>query len=320
MLEDPAGYRSDSVAADDRRPMTPIVGRDASIPQRIWILLKSVWSGYSADDCLTRGAAIAYYSVFSLAPVLVIVIAVAGMVFGEDAARGAIVEQMTGLMGRQGAEAIQAMINGASHRNAGWLATTIGLLTLVITASGVFSEMQSALNVIWKAEPSRGGVSGMFQARLTGLGLVLALGFLLLASLVVSTAIAALDAWFAGILPGWHQLLQGVSFLVSFLLIAAMFGAIYKILPNKAISWTDVAVGAVVTSLLFSAGKHLISLYLGQSSTASTFGAASTLAVMLLWIYYSSQLFLLGAEFTRAFAQTFGTHAPSVQQEKVKAT
>lgn len=278
---------------------------------KAWHLLKSAANGYMADDCLSRGAAIAYYTVFSLAPVLVIIIAIAGLVFGEEAARGALVNEIGGLMGKQGATAIQSMIAGASSHHSGFLATGLGLVTLMITASGVFSEMQSALNIVWKAAPHTGAVTHLVQVRLMSLGLVMALGFLLVVSLVVSTALSALDAWFGGLMPGWHLLMRGVNLLVSFVMIGVLFGSIYKALPDKKIAWGDVAVGAAATTVLFSIGKYLIGLYLGESSAASTFGAASTLAVVLLWIYYSSQIFLFGAEFTRAYAETHGTHAPA---------
>ncbi len=280
---------------------------------KAWRLLKSAADGYMAHDSLTRGAAIAYYTVFSLAPVLVIVIAIAGLFFGQDAARGAIVHQIGGMMGDQGAEAIQSMIRGAFSRHSGYLATGLGIVTLIVTASGVFTEMQAALNAVWQAKPKAGAVSQIVRVRLLSLGLVMALGFLLLVSLVVSTALSAVGAWFAGILPGWHILMRGVSLLVSLVLVAVLFGTIYKTLPDRHIAWTDVTVGAAATTVLFEIGKYLIGLYLGRSSTVSVFGGASTLAVVLLWIYYSSQIFLFGAEFTRAYAETnpLPAHGPS---------
>ncbi len=277
---------------------------------KVWHLLKSAAGGYMAHDSLSRGAAIAYYTVFSLAPVLVIVIAIAGLVFGQDAARGAIVHEIGGMMGQQGAEAIQGMIAGAANPKHGYVATGIGIVTLLITASGVFTEMQAALNAVWQAQPRSGAVSHLVKVRLMSLGLIMALGFLLVVSLVISTALSAVDAWFAGVLPGWHILMRALSLAISLILVTVLFGAIYKALPDTDIAWGDVAVGAFATTVLFEIGKYLISLYLGHSATASSFGAASTLAVVLLWIYYSSQIFLFGAEFTRAYAATHGTRAP----------
>jgi membrane protein len=274
-----------------------------------WRLLKSAAEGYMADNALSRGAAVAYYTVFSLAPVLLIVVAIAGLAFGEDAARGAIVDQIGGLTGKQGAEAIQTMLHSASDKQSGYFATGVGIITLLLTASGVFSELQAALNDIWKAEPKGSTVSRLIRVRIASLGLVMALGFLLLVSLAVSAALSAIGTWLRDLLPGLQILMRLVSFVVSLVLIAALFAAIYKVLPDRDIAWRDVAVGAIATALLFDIGKVLISMYIGTSSVASTYGAAGTLAVLLLWIYYSSQIFLFGAEFTRAYAETHGSFA-----------
>ena len=274
-----------------------------------WTVVKSTFSGYGNDNCLSSGAAMSYYTVTSIAPVLVIVIAIAGLVFGGDAARGAIVDQISGLMGKQGAEAIQAMIQGAANRKSGIIATILGIGTLIITASGVFSEMQFALNTIWKAEPKGGTVSRLVWARIQGLGLVASLGFLLLVSLVVSTGLSALDHYMHDLFPGIEFLLKALSFVVSFVLISILFAAIYKILPDKSIAWRDVIVGAIATTALFTIGKFAISAYIGSSAIASSYGAAGALIVILVWIYYSSQIFLLGAEFTRAYAENHGSHA-----------
>ena len=274
-----------------------------------WGILKSAAIGYNDDNALSRGAAIAYYTIVSIAPVLVIVIAIAGLVFGADAARGAIVDQISGLMGKQGAEAIQSMIQGASNRKSGIIATIVGLVTLLVTASGVFGEMQSALNAIWKAEPPPGAVGRLVRARLASLGLVAALGFLLMVSLVISTALSALDGFLHNLLPGIETVMKVLSFLISYALISALFAAIYKVLPDKRIEWQDVIVGALATGALFTIGKFGISAYIGSSAIASSYGAAGALIVILVWIYYSSQIFLFGAEFTRAFAETHGSHA-----------
>jgi membrane protein len=285
---------------------------------KYWQVLKFTVNGYIEDGCLSRGAAIAYYTVFSLAPVLIIIIAIAGAVFGADAARGALLGELDSLMGRQGGEAIQTMIASAgSHNRSGW-AGIVGLITLIVTASGVFSELQTALNAIWRTKPHTGTVSRLVRARLASLGLVMTLGFLLLVSLVVSSALTAVGPWLDRLFPGAQVVVQTVSFLVSLGMIALLFGLIYKILPDTSLAWRDVAAGAIVTAVLFNVGKFLISLYLGSSSVASSFGAAGALALLLLWIYYSSQIFLLGAEFTRAWADIIherGPDTPEMQPE-----
>jgi membrane protein len=287
--------------------------------KKYWDLLKMAVSGFIDDDALSHGAAIAYYTIFSIAPVLVIVIAIAGLFFGHDAAEGAIVDQLRGLMGQQAAEAMQTAVKSASSHGAGIVATVVGLGTLVLTASGVFSEMQSSLNIIWKAEPRTSAATRLVKARLLSLGLIMALGFLLLVSLVISAGLQAMGTWMGGFLPGWRILAEGLNLLISFSLIAVLFGAIYKILPDKKIDWRDVAIGGIATSVLFSIGKYLIGLYIGSSAIASSYGAAGALAVVLVWIYYSAQIFLFGAEFTKAYAEIHGSHAfdPARKTENV---
>lgn len=285
---------------------------------KAWMLLKETVTEYVNDGAMSRGAAIAYYTVFSIAPLLVICIAIAGLVFGEEAARGAIVEQLRGLMGKEGAEAVQSMIESASNVESGIWATVIGVVTLLITSTGVFGELQTSLNVIWKAESDGdGAVTDVVKTRAVGLGLVGALGFLLIVSLVVSTALSALGTYLNGLLPGMGTIMQVVSFLASFALVAVLFAAIYKILPDRVLSYRDVAIGAVVTAFLFTVGKTLISLYIGSSQVASSYGAAGALIVVLLWVYYSSQIFLLGAEFTKVWSIHYGSMAG--QAERVKA-
>lgn len=269
-------------------------------------MLQETVADYIEDEALSRGAAIAYYTIFSIAPVLVICIAIAGLVFGQDAAQGAMVGQLRGMMGDQAAAAVQAMIASAGNKSSGIWATVIGLVTLLITATGVFGEMQAALNVIWKAQ-APAGVSGMLKARAASLGLVATLGFLLLVSLVVSAALTALGTTMNRVVPGIDKMLQVANFVISFLMVSALFAAIYKILPDRQLRWKDVAVGAVATAFLFTFGKTLIGLYIGSSSVATSYGAAGALVVLLLWIYYSSQIFLLGAEFTKVWASHHGS-------------
>ncbi|APH60755.1 YihY/virulence factor BrkB family protein [Granulibacter bethesdensis] len=270
--------------------------------KRILAILKDAAGGYLADNCLSRGAAIAYYTVFSMSPVLVIVIAVAGTLFGEEAARGAIVSQLGGLMGKQAAEALQAMIASAGRHGAGPIATVIGIGTLLITASGVFGEIQATLNVIWRAEPPRSTVGQLVRVRLLSLALVMTMGFLLMVSLVASAVLAAIGDWLDSFIPETRLLLQLANAGMSFFIIALIFGATYKILPDRVIAWRDVGMGAVTTALLFSAGKMLIGMYIGSSNAATSYGAAGALVIMLLWVYYSAQIFLFGAELTRAYS------------------
>jgi membrane protein len=277
---------------------------------KFWQVLKFTANGYIEDGCLSRGAAIAYYTVFSLAPVLIIVIAIAGFVFGADAAQGALVDEISALMGRQGADAIQTMIASANNQNRGGWAGAVGVATLLVTASGVFSEIQTALNAIWRSKPRAGTITRLVRARLVSLGLVMTLGFLLLVSLVVSTALSALGSWLNGLFPAAHLVMQAMSFLVSLALIALLFAVIYKILPDTQLAWRDVIIGAIATAILFDIGKFLIGLYLGSSSATSSFGAAGAFALILLWIYYSSQIFLFGAEFTRAWADIVHGRGP----------
>jgi membrane protein len=268
-------------------------------------------SEFSADQAVSRGAAIAFYTITSLAPVLVIIIGIAGLAFGHQAAQGAIVGELRGLMGQQSADMLQTAVANASGKSAGLLATILGGVTLIVAASGVFGEMQNALNLIWKAKPTGGTVSNLVRARIASLGLVMTLGFLLLVSLVASAGITALSNVIDAYIPFGHWLLMAVNFLISFALISVLFAAIYKALPDKHMEWRDVGVGAVATSALFTVGKTLIGLYLGSSTIASSYGAAGGLIIALLWIYYSAQIFLLGAEFTKVYAVTHGSHQGS---------
>ena len=234
---------------------------------------------------------------------LLIVIAIAGLAFGKDAAQNAITGELSGLMGDQTAQLLQTAIASASKRSSGTLATLVGVLTLTLTASGVFGEMQSALNAIWKAEPSGTAITRLIRARAVSLGLVAALGFLLLVSLVVSAVLSAFANQLNAVLPFGKIILSSINLVVSFGLISVLFAAIYKILPDRPLAWKDVILGAVITTLLFTAGKSLIAFYIGSSGTVSSYGAAGALIALLLWVYYSAQIFLLGAEFTKAYAK-----------------
>ena len=276
--------------------------------RRLRAMFMDAMRGFIADECLSRAASIAYFTLFSLSPLLVIAMAIAGAAFGEDAARGAVEAQLRGLLGQDAAEAIQAAVRGAADVGRGTLAGAFGVAMLLLTASGTFGEIQAALNAIWKTEvPQAGGVSQLLKAKAAAIGLVAATGFLLLTSLIASAAISALGTWMQGRLPGSAALLQALNIVASMLLLSALFAAIYKVLPDRRIAWGDVAVGAVVTAILFSIGKYAIGLYIGGAGIAGSFGAAGSLAAVLVWIYYSSLIFLLGAEITRAWANREGS-------------
>ncbi|MBV9378372.1 MAG: YihY/virulence factor BrkB family protein [Alphaproteobacteria bacterium] len=269
-----------------------------------WVSLctKAVYA-WLEDRAPTMGAAIAYYAVFSLAPILIIVIAVAGVAFGRQAAEGALFGELADLVGAESAVAVQAILRSASGTASGIFATALGIGTLIIAATAVLSELQSALNLIWKAPPSRGlGVWHLLRTRLVSLSVILVIGFLLLVSLVVSTALAALSGYLDWILPGLATILHIVHLTLSFGFTTVLFAMIFKILPDKAVEWGEVWLGAAVASLLFTVGKYLISLYIGSSNIASTYGAAGALIIILVWVYYSVQILLLGAEFAKAYA------------------
>jgi membrane protein len=286
---------------------------------KTWDLIKDTVSGFLDDEALSRAAAIAYFTIFSIAPLLLIVIAIAGLVFGQEAAQAAIMGQFSGVMGKGSGDALGSMLQsaGSQSQKSGTIATIIGIVTLLITASGAFGEIQASLNKIWKAEP-KAGLSRLVRARIASMGLVMTLGFLLVVSLAVSAGLAAVGLWVEGFFPGAKALMVVVNFVITLVLLSAVFAAIYKFLPDKQIAWRDVAVGAVATALLFTIGKSLIGLYIGTSKVAESYGTAGSLIVILVWIYYSTLTFLLGAEFTRAYAQRFGSHAAQPEAEPAR--
>jgi len=278
----------------------------------LWLLLRDMVEAFIADDALSRGASIAYYTLFAIAPVLLVVVGIAGLVFGREAAEGAIVDQLSVMMGRQTAEALQTMIESAAKPREGLLATIIGVGVLVVATSGVFGEVQAAMNAIWKSAPAEGStLSRIVRARIASLGLVVTCGFLLTVSLATSAALAGVSTYLKFVFPTATTALAVVDFLISAVLVAGMFAAMFKVLPDAPIAWRDVAIGAAATTILFDCGKYAIAFYIGQSNVASSYGAAGALIVLLVWIYYSAQIFLLGAEFTRAFARRFGSQCES---------
>jgi len=268
----------------------------------VWSILKSAVEGYIAHEALSRGAAIAFYVVTSLAPVLLIVVAVAGIVFGQDAVRGGLVQQLSGMLGQQGGELIQTMLASSSDKTSGAAASVLGAIMVLITASGVFSEMQTGLNRAWQVKAPEQPVLLMLRARAASLGLVAALGFLLMVSLAASAAISALGTYLGGSTSFAPLLLAALNTLISLGLFTLLFAAIYKVLPDTPISWREVGIGALITAVLFTIGKSLIGWYLGTTAASSGYGAAGALVLILLWAYYCAQIFLFGAELTRAIA------------------
>jgi membrane protein len=266
----------------------------------VWSILKSAVEGYIAHGALSRGAAIAFYVVTSLAPVLLIVVAVAGIVFGQDAVRGSLVQQLGGLFGQQSGELIQSMLASSSDKKSGATASVLGAVAVLITASGVFSEMQTGLNQAWQVKAPDQPVLLMLRARAASLGLVAALGFLLMVSLAASTALAALGVYLDSLTSFAPLVLAALNTLISLGLFTLLFAA--KVLPDTPISWREVGIGALITAVLFTIGKSLIGWYLGTTAASSGYGAAGALVLVLLWAYYCAQIFLFGAELTRAIA------------------
>ena len=270
-------------------------------------ILKDMFSGFVADDALTRAAGIAYFTLFSLGPLLFIASGVAGLVFGEAEVNTAIRQQAAAMLGDEAAGTVTQMAQGALGEARGGLAVLIGVVTLILTASGAFGALQGALNAVWKVEmPATSGatsaVTAFLKAKAAALGLVGTTGFLLLVSLAASAAVSAFGTWLTGLSPALEAVVHIINIVVSLAVITLLFAAIYKILPDRRLAWRDVFVGAFCTAVLFTLGKTLIGFYIGTVGVAKGFGAAGTLVVILLWIYYSAVIFLLGAEFTRAWS------------------
>jgi len=284
--------------------------RLAEYARSVWELVRDSAYGWMSHQASRTGAALAFYTVFSLAPILLLSIAIAGFFFGEQAARGEIFEQIRDLIGPAGAAAVQAVLQHAGRPGAGIIPTIVSIFTLIVGANTALVELKAGLDQIWDVPPERRqGFWYFIRTRLSSVGMILALGFLLLVSLVVSAALTALEKFSRG----EHLInfvLDWLNALFSFALVAVLFATIYKVLPSVRIAWRDVTIGAVVTALLFTAGKFAIGAYIGNSGLASTYGAAGSVILVLLWVYYSAQIFLFGAEFTRAYAFRFGSFCP----------
>jgi membrane protein len=289
-------------------------------PKEVLRLVKEAASSWSADYAPSMGAALSYYTLFSIAPLLIIVIAVAGAVFGDEAARGAIFEQLRGMVGPEGAKGVESLLQAADKPAEGAIATIVGALVLLVGATTVFGELQNALDRIWRA-PARMQSSGwwnLLRTRLLSFGMVLGIAFLLMVSLVMSAALSALGKFW--MFPGWEALSHALDVLASFGIVTLLFAMIYKFIPRVHVAWRDVWVGAAVTAVLFAVGKFLIGLYIGKSAVASTFGAAGSLVVLMVWVYYSAQIFLLGAEFTWVYAHEHGSRRGKPRQANIEVS
>lgn len=275
---------------------------------KVWSLITETFKNWQNDRASGWAAALAYYTVFSLAPLLIVAIAIAGLVFGKSAAERQLMDQMAGLMGTQGAQAIQALIQSASKPSSSIIAMVLGAGALILGATQVFVQLQDTLNLIWhvKLKPEK-PVLGILRIRFLSFEMVLGIGFLLLVSLVISAAISGLGNYLNSLIPGLHIIMEIVNIIISFAMVTVLFAAIFKILPDIIIPWKDVWVGAAVTGALFSLGKYLIGLYLGQTSFGSSYGAAGSIIIILLWVNYSSQILFFGAEFTKVYASHYGS-------------
>jgi len=272
-------------------------------PGTAWHLARQSVAAFLDDDALSKGAAISFYAVLALGPILLIVVALAGFVYGNDAARGVLLDRLSNVMGERTASFLQNAISGAASHGAGLAATAIGIVSLVLTATGVFGELQTALNAIWRAQPQRSTMRQLLRTRLVSLGLVVLLALALIVSLALSALIVGLQHALDRIMPIPAALIGLLNFVLSLVLLSVLIAAVYKVLPDRDLDWRDVAAGAVVTALLITLGKVAIGMYIGSSATISGYGAAGSFFAVLLWIYYSVEIFLLGAEFTRVYAE-----------------
>jgi membrane protein len=288
-------------------------------PGTAWKLVKQTVTAWSDDRASSMGAALSYYTLFSIAPLLLIVISVAGFFFGDAAARGELMGQLQGLLGTDGARAVEALLKSVNKPTEGLIATVAGIAALLLGATGVFAELQNDLDRIWRAPvDTRGsGVMNLLWTRLLSFGLVLGFAFLLIVSLVASAVVSALGKWWGPMFGGWEVIAQLINFAVGFALMTGMFAMIYKLMPRVRIAWRDVWIGAAVTSLLFAIGKLLIGLYLGKSGVTSAFGAAGSLVLVMVWVYYSAQIFLLGAEFTWVYAHCYGSRTNTAVSREI---
>lgn len=276
-------------------------------PKDVYLLLKNTYEEWNDDRAPLMAAALAYYTIFSLAPLAIIMIAIAGLFFGEKAAHGELVAGIQGMVGEHGAHVIQGLISSSASKKAGVLAAAIGFATMMFGASKLFGALQDALNSVWEIETPKGGFKGMIRKRLISMGVVLMSGLLLIASLFAGTALAAVRTVVGDLIPGIGYLFVLINFLLPFLLTTTLFALIFKVLPDAKVAWRDVWIGAAATSFFFAIGQMLISFYLGSKNMASTYGAAGSLVVLIFWINLAAQIFLYGAEFTQVYAGRYGS-------------
>ena len=280
-----------------------------------WLLIKTTLNSWNDDYASSMGAALAFYTLFSIAPLLLIVLSIIGFVFGLEAARGEITDQLKNLMGEQSAMAVQALLQNVNKPKEGIIATIVGVVLLLVGATSVFGELQSSLNRIWCApeRPKLNSLIALIRERLLSFGMILGIGFILMVSLIFSAALSAIGQWWTPQFKEWILMLNIFNIVFSFLMTTAMFALIYKLMPSVRIRWNEVWLGAVITAILFAIGKFLIGLYIGRSAIASGFGAAGSLVALLVWVYYSAQVFLLGAEFTWAYSNIYGSRKSVVK-------
>ena len=273
----------------------------------LWQLAKQTASEWSEDNATRLAAALAFYTVLSIAPLLMLAIAIIGLVFGEDAARGQVASELAGVVGPEAGQGIETVIQHANSPSGGTIGSIVSVAVLLFGASGVFGELQSALNTIWEVKPKPGlGLKGFLRARLFSFTMVLSVAFLLLVSLVLSAGLSAVGAFFEHKLPGGAGLWGVLNFSISFAVITCLFALIFKTVPDVEIAWRDVWMGAALTALLFSVGKLVLGLYLGRASVASPYGAAGSIIVLVIWVYYATQILFMGAEFTQVYARSRG--------------
>lgn len=292
----------------ETRDATPARGLRERLEGRTWfVLARETLAEFFDDRAPMLGASVAYYTLFSLAPLLVIALAIAGFFFGQEASSGQLASTLAGLLGPQGAQAVQDMVAHARRPGAGILATLLGVAALVFGAGGVFGQLQVAMDTIWDVRRRKGrGVKGFVKDRFFSFAMVLGVGFLLLVSLLVTAVLSATGQLLRGSLPGGDALWMVLNFLISLAILSLLFALLFKVVPDVEVAWRDVLLGGFLTAVLFTVGKSLIGLYLGRGAIGSAYGAAGSLVVVLVWIYYSAQIFFLGAEFTQVYANRLG--------------
>jgi membrane protein len=290
-----------------------------SFPKHSWLLLKETAREWNKDNALRLAAALSYYTIFSLAPLLILATAIAGFFLGDEAIKGELSGQLRGLIGDDGAEAVEGLVAGARKPTTGTIATVTSLLAILFGATGVFTELKAALNQIWNAEPKKSsGIWGFLKDRLLSFGMVASIGFLLLVSLLINAALAGVTKYFSGFIPIPPTVIHTLYSVISLGLVTVLFALLFKVLPEVKVQWRDVWVGATLTAVLFTVGKFLIGLYLGKSSIASSFGASASLALILVWTYYSSLILFFGAEFTQVYSEHHGSRKNSGQASNAR--